>query len=171
MANGHRPATQGPRQGRSSQDGHPKPVIAGLAEDLLATFKTAPILDAYRRLSAPDELPGGDPCRTIAASSPMRGGRWARNRVKSSRSKTKRTNSSGPRVKTQGQAICASNSILRTWSRLFASGAVLLGVVPLSRVLVLLFTGCFPAGQKVFHSGEARGFSARIDSLTNIFRG
>ncbi len=44
-----------------AKDGHPKPVIAGLAEDLLATFKTAPILDAYRRLSAPDGLLGGDP--------------------------------------------------------------------------------------------------------------
>jgi type I restriction enzyme M protein len=27
--------------------GHPKPLIAGIAEDLLATFKTAPLLDAY----------------------------------------------------------------------------------------------------------------------------
>jgi len=30
-----------------AQDGHPKPLIAGIAEDLLATFKTAPLLDAY----------------------------------------------------------------------------------------------------------------------------
>jgi type I restriction enzyme M protein len=30
-----------------SQDGHPKPLIETIAEDLLATFKTAPLLDAY----------------------------------------------------------------------------------------------------------------------------
>ena len=30
-----------------AKDGHPKPLIAGIAEDLLATFKTAPLLDAY----------------------------------------------------------------------------------------------------------------------------
>ena len=30
-----------------SQNGHPKPLIATIAEDLLATFKTAPLLDAY----------------------------------------------------------------------------------------------------------------------------
>ena len=30
-----------------AQDGHPKPLIAGIAEELLATFKTAPLLDAY----------------------------------------------------------------------------------------------------------------------------
>ena len=29
------------------KDGHPKPLIAGIAGDLLATFKTAPLLDAY----------------------------------------------------------------------------------------------------------------------------
>jgi type I restriction enzyme M protein len=28
-------------------DGHPKPLISSIAEDLLATFKTAPLLDAY----------------------------------------------------------------------------------------------------------------------------
>ena len=30
-----------------AQDGHPKPLIETIAEDLLATFKTAPLLDAY----------------------------------------------------------------------------------------------------------------------------
>jgi type I restriction enzyme M protein len=30
-----------------AQDGHPKPLIADIAENLLATFKTAPLLDAY----------------------------------------------------------------------------------------------------------------------------
>ena len=30
-----------------AKDGHPKPLIEGIAEDLLATFKTAPLLDAY----------------------------------------------------------------------------------------------------------------------------
>jgi len=30
-----------------SQNGHPKPLIETIAEDLLATFKTAPLLDAY----------------------------------------------------------------------------------------------------------------------------
>ena len=30
-----------------AKDGHPKPLIAGIAGDLLATFKTAPLLDAY----------------------------------------------------------------------------------------------------------------------------
>ncbi len=30
-----------------TKDGHPKPLIASIAEDLLATFKTAPLLDAY----------------------------------------------------------------------------------------------------------------------------
>jgi type I restriction enzyme M protein len=30
-----------------AKGGHPKPLIAGIAEDLLATFKTAPLLDAY----------------------------------------------------------------------------------------------------------------------------
>ncbi len=30
-----------------AKDGHPKPLIAGIAENLLATFKTAPLLDAY----------------------------------------------------------------------------------------------------------------------------
>ena len=30
-----------------AKDGHPKPLIASSAEDLLATFKTAPLLDAY----------------------------------------------------------------------------------------------------------------------------
>ena len=30
-----------------AQDGHPKPLIEAIAEDLLATFKTAPLLDAY----------------------------------------------------------------------------------------------------------------------------
>ncbi|NDD91348.1 type I restriction endonuclease subunit M [bacterium] len=30
-----------------AKDGHPKMLIAGIAEDLLATFKTAPLLDAY----------------------------------------------------------------------------------------------------------------------------
>ena len=30
-----------------TQEGHPKPLIASIAEDLLATFKTAPLLDAY----------------------------------------------------------------------------------------------------------------------------
>jgi type I restriction enzyme M protein len=30
-----------------AKDGHPKPLIASIAEDLLATFKTAPLLDAY----------------------------------------------------------------------------------------------------------------------------
>jgi type I restriction enzyme M protein len=30
-----------------AQDGHPKPLIATLAENLLGTFKTAPLLDAY----------------------------------------------------------------------------------------------------------------------------
>ena len=30
-----------------ARDGHPKPLIASIAEDLLATFKTAPLLDAY----------------------------------------------------------------------------------------------------------------------------
>ena len=166
MANGHRPATQGPRQGRSSLAAHCRPRRGPARQPSRPRRSSMPTTAI-----SPSWTTGRRPCRTIAASSPMRGGRWARNRVKSSRSKTKRTNSSGPRVKTQGKAICASNSILRTWPRLFGSGAVLLGVVPLSRVLALLFTGCFPAGQKVFHSGEARGFSARIDSLANIVRG
>lgn len=30
-----------------ARDGHPKPLIETIAEDLLATFKTAPLLDAY----------------------------------------------------------------------------------------------------------------------------
>ena len=30
-----------------AEGGHPKPLIAGIAEDLLTTFKTAPLLDAY----------------------------------------------------------------------------------------------------------------------------
>ena len=30
-----------------NKDGHPKPLISGIAENLLATFKTAPLLDAY----------------------------------------------------------------------------------------------------------------------------
>ncbi len=30
-----------------TQNGHPKPLIESIAEDLLATFKTAPLLDAY----------------------------------------------------------------------------------------------------------------------------
>ncbi len=30
-----------------AQNGHPKPLIEGIAEELLATFKTAPLLDAY----------------------------------------------------------------------------------------------------------------------------
>ena len=30
-----------------AKDGHPKPLIAGIAEDLLTTFKEAPLLDAY----------------------------------------------------------------------------------------------------------------------------
>ena len=30
-----------------AKDGHPKPLIETIAEDLLATFKTAPLLDAY----------------------------------------------------------------------------------------------------------------------------
>jgi type I restriction enzyme M protein len=30
-----------------AKDGHPKPLIAGIAESLLTTFKTAPLLDAY----------------------------------------------------------------------------------------------------------------------------
>ena len=30
-----------------AQNGHPKPLIEAIAEDLLATFKTAPLLDAY----------------------------------------------------------------------------------------------------------------------------
>lgn len=30
-----------------AKDGHPKPLIEAIAEDLLATFKTAPLLDAY----------------------------------------------------------------------------------------------------------------------------
>jgi type I restriction enzyme M protein len=30
-----------------AKDGHPKPLIASIAEDLLVTFKTAPLLDAY----------------------------------------------------------------------------------------------------------------------------
>jgi type I restriction enzyme M protein len=30
-----------------AQDGHPKPLIETIAEDMLATFKTAPLLDAY----------------------------------------------------------------------------------------------------------------------------
>jgi type I restriction enzyme M protein len=30
-----------------AKDGHPKPLIATIAEDMLATFKTAPLLDAY----------------------------------------------------------------------------------------------------------------------------
>jgi len=32
---------------RLAKDGHPKPLIETIAEDLLATFKTAPLLDAY----------------------------------------------------------------------------------------------------------------------------
>lgn len=36
-----------PRLKGLAQDGHPKPLIATIAEDLLATFKTAPLLDAY----------------------------------------------------------------------------------------------------------------------------
>jgi len=36
-----------PRLKGFAQDGHPKPLIETIAEDLLATFKTAPLLDAY----------------------------------------------------------------------------------------------------------------------------
>lgn len=36
-----------PRLKGLAQDGHPKPLIETIAEDLLATFKTAPLLDAY----------------------------------------------------------------------------------------------------------------------------
>ncbi len=36
-----------PRLKGLAKDGHPKPLIETIAEDLLATFKTAPLLDAY----------------------------------------------------------------------------------------------------------------------------
>ncbi len=36
-----------PRLKGFTQNGHPKPLIETIAEDLLATFKTAPLLDAY----------------------------------------------------------------------------------------------------------------------------
>ena len=36
-----------PRLKGFAKDGHPKPLIETIAEDLLATFKTAPLLDAY----------------------------------------------------------------------------------------------------------------------------
>jgi len=36
-----------PRLKSFAQDGHPKPLIETIAEDLLTTFKTAPLLDAY----------------------------------------------------------------------------------------------------------------------------
>ena len=36
-----------PRLTGFAQNGHPRPLIATIAEDLLATFKTAPLLDAY----------------------------------------------------------------------------------------------------------------------------
>ncbi|MDD5200429.1 MAG: N-6 DNA methylase [Terrimicrobiaceae bacterium] len=36
-----------PRLKGFAQDGHPKPLIETIAEDLLATFKAAPLLDAY----------------------------------------------------------------------------------------------------------------------------
>jgi type I restriction enzyme M protein len=36
-----------PRLKGFAQDGHPKPLIETIAEDLLATFRTAPLLDAY----------------------------------------------------------------------------------------------------------------------------
>ncbi len=36
-----------PRLKDFAQNGHPKPLIETIAEDLLATFKTAPLLDAY----------------------------------------------------------------------------------------------------------------------------
>jgi type I restriction enzyme M protein len=36
-----------PRLKGFAQNGHPKPLIETIAEDLLATFKTAPLLDAY----------------------------------------------------------------------------------------------------------------------------
>ena len=43
MAGGLRPSAQGP----GPRTGHPKPFIEGIAEELLATFKAAPLLDAY----------------------------------------------------------------------------------------------------------------------------
>ncbi len=39
--------TSVPRLKGFAQNGHPKPLIETIAEDLLATFKTAPLLDAY----------------------------------------------------------------------------------------------------------------------------
>ena len=63
-----------------AKDGHPKPLIETIAEDLLATFKAAPLLDAYdvyQHLMDYWAETMQDDCYLIAAA----GGRRARSRA------------------------------------------------------------------------------------------
>ncbi len=46
------------------QDGHPKPLLAALAEDLLANFREAPLVDAYDVYQHHLWTIGRRPCRT-----------------------------------------------------------------------------------------------------------
>jgi hypothetical protein len=90
------------------QGGHPKALIETIAEDLLATFKTAPLLDAYdvyQHLMDYWAETMQDDCYLIAADGWVQGAQ-PREVV---RSKTRTTNSSGPRSTTTSKASAASS--------------------------------------------------------------
>ena len=91
-----------------AKDLHPKPLIETISEDLLGTLKTAPLLDAYESIST-SWITGPRPCRTIAISSPMPGGRRARSPARFAKSKTRKANSSGPSRTTSRRASGASS--------------------------------------------------------------
>jgi type I restriction enzyme M protein len=109
----HWKKTTRPRLEGLKKGDHPKALIETIAEDLLATFRGAPLLDAYDVYQHLMDS-GPRPCRTTVTSSPSMAGRPAPSRAKSSRSRTRTASSLGQRPTTTRRASVESS---RTSSR------------------------------------------------------